>query len=175
MSDLSLLQCVARCTTIAGSLTGFGGGAQRKPRSGSPHDTDTDTDTDADASEPDHGLLEESILELDSLLKVHAAEAASNRHKDDALAIKELASNCKSLCGRVLAAVPSGRGPKRIATSLDTWKTSRPSAGSSRQGFELRKLAERLHDLQSSLSHLVTKTVGYASVLYFLLIAMLIT
>ncbi|KAJ4164332.1 hypothetical protein LMH87_006009 [Akanthomyces muscarius] len=58
------------------------------------------------------------------------------------------------------SAVQADRGPKRVGTLHNTWKTSRPSAGSARQGFELRKLSERLQDLHNNLTLQVGKILS---------------
>lgn len=157
MHHLALLQCVARSAALAVWLAGVGGGAPLQ----SPPDTDTDTETDADASNAGQKQqlqdLEESLNVLQSSLEAYLRDSSRNRRHDDASALKELATNCSSLCGRILSAVQTTRGPKRIGTSLDKWKTSRSSAGNARQGFELRKISERLQDVQTNLTVQVGK------------------
>ncbi|KAJ6784596.1 hypothetical protein PWT90_05520 [Aphanocladium album] len=151
MDDLALLQCVARCSALALCLIAGGDAVAHRPPM---DDTDTNTNTN-DTSQNEHSeKLEVSLHDLDSMM---SRPSGQNRRLEDASAIKELATSCKSLCSRVLAAAQDSRAPKRIGTSLNTWKASRPAVGSSRQGFELRNLSERLQDLQRSLTSQVGK------------------
>lgn len=167
MGDLTVIQCIARCSALARWLADGNDGSPFKPSL----DADTDTDTDTDAADAGKNqeleCLEKSLEELSSLLDTYPS-SAQNRRQDDHLAVKELASSCKSRCGRVLSALHNSRGPKRIATSLNTWKMSRPSVGNSRQGFELRKLSERLRDLQTSLTSHTSKVLTYVPQLHMI-------
>lgn len=157
MHDLVLLRCIARSSALAAWLAGVGGGVSLQ----SPPDTDTDTDTDIDASGVDAKqqlqLLEESLDDLQTSFDVLNSDSSQSRRQDGASATKELAISCRSLCSRVSSAVQADRGPKRVGTLHNTWKTSRPSVGSARQGFELRKLSERLQDLHTNLTLQVGK------------------
>lgn len=166
-----MLQCAVHCSGLALALATDGGGSaltkpmSSLPMSSSPPSTDTDTDTEAESDQVDYAhqlqYVEEASAELEFSVKVYVDETAKSRRQNDGAAVKELASNCRSISRRVLAIVQTDRGRKRIATSLDTWKTSRPSAGNSRQSFELRKLAERLQELRAACTRQVAKVLRY--------------
>lgn len=161
MLRLSTLRCALRCMSLALPLANPHETLSRKAKPSSGFSTDTDTDTDAETTdvvyEEQLQLLEESLSELEAAVRSACRDDGSkNKHKDDATSLEELASECRSLCSRVSVFMQTTRGPKRIATSLNTWKTSRPPGTNPRQGFELRKLAERLQSLWST----VTVQVG---------------
>ncbi|KAJ3498180.1 hypothetical protein NLG97_g1326 [Lecanicillium saksenae] len=162
MEDLVVLQCVARCSALALCLAGGGDAPALEP----PPDADTDTDTDAEMSEFRQKNGDEDLqASLHDLESVMNGLSGQNHHLGDLSATKEIAASCKSICGRVYSAVPGSRGPKRIGTSFNTWKTSRPVVGSSRQGFEMRKFCERLQDLQRNLTSQVGKLLtNYISI-----------
>ncbi|OAR05862.1 hypothetical protein LLEC1_05760 [Akanthomyces lecanii] len=160
MPVLVLLRCVARSSALAAGLAGVTGGVSLR----SPSDPETDTDTDVDSGGVEEKqqlqVLEESLTDLQTSLADFDSDISHNRRHDGASAIKELAVSCASLCSRVSSAVQTDRGPKRVGTSLNAWKTSRPSVESARQGFELRKLSQRLQDLQANLTLQVGKIMS---------------
>ncbi|ATY59431.1 NACHT nucleoside triphosphatase [Cordyceps militaris] len=155
MHDLSLLRCVAYSCALAAGLAGVG---YRPPSQTYDSDTDanegSDTDTDANkgSDTKQSQRLQDSLNELQSSLEAYMSDTQQHRHQDDVSAVKELATSCKTLCGRILAAVHTIRGPKRVGTSLNTWRSSLPAVRTSRQAFELRKLSERLQDVQTILA-----------------------
>lgn len=159
MNDFVLLRSIARSSALAAWLAGDGGGGGGSLRS--PPDTDTDTEADVDTGnvnvKQQIQSLEESLHDLQTSFDVRNSDSPQSRRQDGASAVQELATSCRSLCSRVLSTVQTNRGSKRVGTSLNTWKASRPSAGSARLGFELRKLSERLQVLQTNLTVQVGK------------------
>ncbi|XWW99674.1 hypothetical protein V2A60_007685 [Cordyceps javanica] len=160
MHDLALLRCIAHSSAQAVRLVA---GGERSTASTQRPDSDTDIDTDTAKNKVVQGQesrLEESLNELQACLRIHLSECSKNGRQDDTSTIGELATSCSALCGRILAAVQTARGPKRIGKSFDTLNSTRTVLSHSRQALELRKLSERMQDLQTNLASQVRKVLS---------------